>query len=121
VKNRVFPRVIPIHLSINNLWHAPTNPALIQVSTPPAIAIRRKIRRLTQVLLCIWCLASFAWVPFARDLDFRLGNWTFNFWMAAQGSVLLFLLLTVVNAWLVNRWEKELAELTASDSVSGAK
>ena len=85
------------------------------------MAIRRKIRQLNRGLLCVWGLVGFAWVPFARDLDFRLGNWTFNFWMAAQGSVLLFLLLTVVNAWLVNRWEKELAELKASDSVSGAK
>ena len=34
-----------------------------------------------------------------------------------RGSVLLFLILTVVNAWLVNRWEKELAELeTPADS-----
>jgi putative solute:sodium symporter small subunit len=81
------------------------------MSTLRALALRRNIRRLNWGLLSLWCLASFGWVPFARELDFRLGDWTFNFWMAAQGSVLLFLLLTVVNAWLVNRWEKELAEL----------
>lgn len=85
------------------------------MSTPHAIAIRRKIRRLNWGLLCTWALASFAWVPFARHLDFRWGDWTFNFWMAAQGSVLLFLLLTSVNAWLTNRWEKELAALTRDD------
>jgi putative solute:sodium symporter small subunit len=31
--------------------------------------------------------------------------------MAAQGSVLTFLVLTIVNAVLINRWEKELAQL----------
>ncbi len=82
------------------------------MSTPQAIAIRRKIRRLNRGLLCVWGLASFAWVPLARDLNFRWGDWTFNFWLAAQGSVLLFLLLTIVNARLTNRWEKELADLT---------
>ncbi len=86
------------------------------MSTPRAVALRQKIRRLNLSLLGIWCLASFGWVPFARDLDFRLGDWSFNFWMAAQGSLLLFLLLTVVNAWLVNRWEKELADLGKDDA-----
>ncbi len=86
------------------------------MSTPRAVALRQKIRRLNLSLLGIWCLASFGWVPFARDLDFRLGDWSFNFWMAAQGSLLLFLLLTVVNAWLVNRWEKELADLGEDDA-----
>jgi putative solute:sodium symporter small subunit len=62
-------------------------------------------------LLAIWVLVSFAWVPFADDLNFAFFNWQFNFWMAAQGSVLTFLLLTIVNGVLINRWEKELAQL----------
>ena len=61
--------------------------------------------------MAIWLVAAFAWVPFARDLNFSFFTWKFNFWMAAQGSVLVFLLLTVVNAWLINRWEKELQAL----------
>ena len=80
------------------------------MSTPRAIAIRRKIRRLNWGLLCTWALASFAWVPFARDLDFRWGDWTFNFWMAAQGSLLIFLGITILNAWYFNRLEKETTE-----------
>ena len=31
--------------------------------------------------------------------------------MAAHGSLFVFLLMTVINAWLVNRWEKELAQI----------
>ena len=89
------------------------------MNTARAIAIRRKIRRLGWGLLCVWGLASFAWVPFARSLNFRFGDWTFNFWMAAQGSVLLFLLVTVLNAWLVNRWEKELADLEEGPAPPG--
>jgi putative solute:sodium symporter small subunit len=64
--------------------------------------------------MAIWLVAAFAWVPFARDLNFSFFTWKFNFWMAAQGSVLAFLLLTVVNAWLINRWEKELQALEAA-------
>jgi putative solute:sodium symporter small subunit len=115
VKISHFSRVIPIHLSIDNLRHTPQKQPIPHVNTLRATVIHRKIRRLEWGLLCIWCLGSFGWIPFARDLSFRFGDWTFNFWMAAQGSVLLFLLLTVVNAWLVNRWEKELADLTEGD------
>lgn len=76
-----------------------------------APVLRQRIRHTTGVLLAIWVLVSFAWVPFADDLNFAFFNWQFNFWMAAQGSVLTFLLLTIVNAVLINRWEKELAQL----------
>ncbi|PUE34432.1 sodium/substrate symporter small subunit [Limnohabitans sp. Jir72] len=73
-----------------------------------ARVLRQRIRYTTGVLLAIWLVVGFAWVPFARHLNFSFFTLKFNFWMAAQGSVLVFLLLTVVNAWLVNRWEKEL-------------
>ena len=71
--------------------------------------------------MAIWLVVGFAWVPFARDLNFSFFNWTFNFWMAAQGSVLLFLLLTIVNAWLTNRWERELAALTQDNRPPAAE
>ena len=76
-----------------------------------AHVLRQRIRHTTWVLLTIWGLVSFAWLPFARELNFSFFTWKFNFWMAAQGSVLVFLLLTVVNAWLLNRWEQELTTL----------
>lgn len=77
------------------------------VHTSPA-TVHRKIRVLTWTLLLIWAGVGFGWVFFARDLGFKIGDWNFNFWMAAQGSVLVFFLITVVNAWLVNRWEAQL-------------
>lgn len=78
-----------------------------------AHVLRQRIRHTTWILLAIWASVSFAWVPFANDLNFIFFSWTFNFWMAAQGSVLVFLLLTIVNAVLINRWEKELERLEA--------
>ncbi len=77
------------------------------MKTRQALSIRQKIRLLTGVLLLAWALTAFGWVWFARDLDFKIGDWSISFWMAAQGSVLIFLLLTVVNAWCINRWEKD--------------
>lgn len=67
---------------------------------------RQKIRLCTGLLLLTWALVSFGWVWFARDLSIMVGHWPLNFWIAAQGSILVFLLITVVNAWCVNRWDK---------------
>ena len=108
-----FSRVIPSDLSIDNRRYTPDDNPVNPLNSARSSLIRQKIRRTTWVLLGLWALVSFAWVPFANDLNFDFFSWKFNFWMAAQGSVLLFLLLTVVNAWLVNRWEKELDELKA--------
>jgi putative solute:sodium symporter small subunit len=77
------------------------------VNTPPTLSFRQKTRLLTGALLVAWAIAAFGWVWFARDLDFQIGPWQINFWMAAQGSLLVFLLLTVVNAWCINRWAKD--------------
>ena len=75
-----------------------------------AHVLRQRIRHTTRVLLAIWLVVGFAWVPFARDLNFSFFNWTFNFWMAAQGSLLIFLGITILNAWYFNRLEKETTE-----------
>lgn len=80
------------------------------MATPESQSARLKIRFLTGVLYLAWALVGFGWVWFARALDFTIGDWTLNFWVAAQGSILFFLLITVVNAWLVNRWEKEVRD-----------
>jgi len=38
-------------------------------------------------------------------------GWPFDFWMAAQGCVLIYLLIVSVYAWLVNRWERQAGHL----------
>lgn len=118
VKIRRISRVIPSRLEHDNEQLAFYFRRLSFVNPPPFLSIRQKIRLLTGVLLWVWALVSFGWVWFARALDFKIGDWTFNFWMAAQGSLLVFLLLTVVNAWCVNRWEKAQQDAEAPEPTS---
>ena len=56
-------------------------------------------------LLFVWVLASFGMALFARDLGQTVAGWPLNFWLAAQGSVLVFIGIVVVYAWWMNRHE----------------
>ena len=56
-------------------------------------------------LLALWFLASFGVVFFARDLQWVVAGWPVGYWFAAQGSVLVFICIVVVFAWLANRSE----------------
>ncbi len=71
------------------------------------MAFIHKKRILTSVLLLAWLLISFGPSFFARDLSVMVGGWPMHFWMAAQGSILLFICIVVVYAWLMNRWEAQ--------------
>ena len=64
---------------------------------------QRPLRWLTAALLMVWATASFGVVYWARELSFVWGGWPFSFWMTAQGSVLVFLAITVVYAMVANR------------------
>lgn len=65
------------------------------------------VDRLRLVLLVIWGSVTFCVAFFARDLNFTWLDRPFGFWMAAQGSVLMFLAITWIYALLVNRWEQQ--------------
>ena len=56
-------------------------------------------------LLFVSVLASFGMAFFARDLGQTVAGWPLNFWLAAQGSVLVFIGIVVVYAWWMNRHE----------------
>ncbi len=58
-------------------------------------------------LLALWFVASFGVVFFARDLQWVVASWPVGFWFAAQGSVLVFIAIVVVFAWLANRSDRE--------------
>jgi putative solute:sodium symporter small subunit len=61
----------------------------------------RRARSLTVALLLVWFCATFAVAFFARDLTFTVLGWPFSFYMAAQGCLVIYLLLTLVYAvWL---------------------
>jgi putative solute:sodium symporter small subunit len=54
-------------------------------------------------LLALWAAVSFGVCFFARDLQFMLGSWPFGYWMAAQGSVLVFIVILVIYAIAMKR------------------
>ena len=63
----------------------------------PAHAINfwRRVKALTFVLLTIWLLVSFGFAFFARELaDLSVFGWPLPFYMAAQGTTLVYLALT---------------------------
>lgn len=58
-------------------------------------------------MVLVWLCTSFGPSFFARDLAIEIHGWPLYFWMAAQGSLLIFMAIVVVYAWLMNRWEAE--------------
>ena len=56
-------------------------------------------------LLALWALVSFVCCWFARDLQFIVAGWPFNYWLGAQGTVLVFIGIVAVYAWAMNRIE----------------
>lgn len=76
----------------------------MQATYPPLL--RRKVRRLKVVCGLLWLAATLAPVFVARS-KLTVGPWPVDFWWAAQGGVLVYLLIVVVYAWLINRWERQ--------------
>lgn len=59
----------------------------------------KKLRSLTFFLLTIWLVVSFSIIFFARELaGLHLFGWPVSFYMAAQGSILIYLLLIAIYA-----------------------
>lgn len=54
-------------------------------------------------LLAVWAGISFGCCFFARELSFKVGDWPFSYWMAAQGAVLGFIAIVVVYATVMRR------------------
>ncbi len=55
------------------------------------------------LLLGVWFLASFGVVFFAHRLMQVVAGWPLSYWFAAQGSVLVFIVIVAVFAWSANR------------------
>lgn len=84
---------------------------------PVSPPLQRKVRLLTMACLLSWLVVTLAPALMARS-GLHIGPWPLDFWMAAQGSVLGYLLIVVVYAVLVNRWERQVGVL--SFSIPGA-
>ena len=61
-------------------------------------------------LLLLWAVVAFGFSFFARDLQFIVAGWPFEYWMAAQGAVLIFLGIIVVYASVMKRLAPEDSE-----------
>ncbi len=76
-------------------------------STAPQRAARwRAVRRWTLALLAVWAGVTFGIAYDARALQFGFFGWPFSFWVAAQGALLVYLLLVGVYAWAMRRLDE---------------
>ena len=73
--------------------------------TPPASDATRWqfVRAITLALLLVWFGVTFVAAFFARQLDFMWFGWPFGYWVAAQGALLVYLVLIGAYAWAMNR------------------
>lgn len=76
------------------------------MNTPAAPAPARRIIWTKAILLLAWVGVSFVPAWFARDLDRVVWGWPLHYWVAAQGSLLGFLAIVLIDAVLMNRWER---------------
>jgi putative solute:sodium symporter small subunit len=73
------------------------------------------VRAITFVLLALWLLLNFGVIFYARELSgLQLFGWPIPFYMAAQGTILIYLLIIGSYAFLVNRLERKLARANES-------
>jgi len=68
----------------------------------------RKNLTITAILLVIWFVVTFVEAWFARELNqFSFLGFPFAFYMSAQGSLIIYVVLIGVYAWYMNRLDVE--------------
>jgi putative solute:sodium symporter small subunit len=63
--------------------------------------------KLTAILLAVWFVVSFVVTWFARDLSFLFFGWPFSFWVAAQGALIVYVLIVWTYARRMDRLDEE--------------
>jgi putative solute:sodium symporter small subunit len=66
----------------------------------------RKNLRLTGILMLIWFGVTFCVTFYARELNFDFFGWPFSFWMAAQGSPLVYVVIITFYARYMERLDR---------------
>ena len=67
----------------------------------------RKTQTMTAVLLLVWLATGFFSIFFARELhQLRLFGWPLSFYLAAQGSSLIYLAVVAIYAWRMERLDR---------------
>ena len=67
----------------------------------------RKNLRLTAILMVIWFVVTFVIGYYARELNFSFFGWPFSFYMGAQGSLIIYVLIIWYYAFYMNRLDQE--------------
>jgi putative solute:sodium symporter small subunit len=67
----------------------------------------QKNLNITAVLMAIWFVVTFVVSFFARDLNFTIFGWPFSFWMGAQGSLVIYVLIIWFYARYMNQLDNE--------------
>ena len=64
-------------------------------------------QRITAALLAVWFGVTFGVAYFARELSGSVLGWPFSFWVAAQGALIVYLVLVCVYARRMRRLDDE--------------
>ena len=76
-----------------------------------------RTKRLTTVLLLVWLLINLTVPWFARDLGgLRAFSFPAGYWLAAEGALLLYLLIVVFYVWAMERLDAEYLERTDDEA-----
>jgi putative solute:sodium symporter small subunit len=67
----------------------------------------QKNLRITAILLAIWFVVTYVVSFFARDLQFTFFGWPFSFWMASQGSLVIYVGIIWYYASYMNKLDQE--------------
>lgn len=76
---------------------------------PQPLARRRHWQsnlRVTAALLLVWFVVTFVVTFYARELSFSFFGWPFSFWMAAQGSLVVYCLIVWIYARSMARLDR---------------
>lgn len=67
----------------------------------------RKNLTITAILLFIWFVVTFVIGYYARELhDFTILGFPFSFYMGAQGSLIIYVLIIGFYAWYMNKQDR---------------
>ena len=67
----------------------------------------QKNLRITAILLAIWFVVTYVVGFMARDLSFSFFGWPFSFWVAAQGSLVVYVAIIGYYAHYMNKLDEE--------------
>jgi putative solute:sodium symporter small subunit len=67
----------------------------------------QKNLRITAILMFIWFVVTYVVSYFARDLSFTFFGWPFSFWMGAQGSLAVYVVIIWFYARYMNQLDQE--------------